>query len=60
VFVYVEYADLISRRQKINNKEHEGKTDGNFCWMHSRLLASVGMIEFQTVKEYSNMELTNA
>jgi hypothetical protein len=42
-------------------KEHEGKNDRNginFCWMCSRLLASMNVIEFHTIEAYSNWDLT--
>jgi hypothetical protein len=36
------------------------KAEGaDFCWRHSRLLASVDIIEFQATEVYSSLDLTN-
>jgi hypothetical protein len=33
-------------------------TDAKFCWMHSSLLASVEVMEFQIIETYYNFDLT--
>jgi hypothetical protein len=33
-----------------------GRTDANFCWMHSSLLASVDVTEFQTTRACADFD----
>jgi hypothetical protein len=34
-----------------------GNTNENVCWMHSSLLTSVDVTEFETTQAYSNLDL---
>jgi hypothetical protein len=38
-------------------EDRQKQTDANFCWMRSRLLASVDVIGLQTTEAYSNHQL---